>query len=84
MSVEHMQCDMNMHGTVTVWSKGQVVIPKKIRDSYGISEWDQMMVITKPGWWIWLVKIDDMQTFLDYAQRELQKMKLMAADKDEK
>ena len=39
--------DMRIWGNVTVGPKGQVVIPKDVRDLLGITSKDNLVVITK-------------------------------------
>jgi len=66
-------------GTVTVWSKGQIVIPKEAREELNINEWDKLMVLTKHGMAIWLIKSDNMPKFLSYMQKELEEDIRLAA-----
>lgn len=55
-------CGMTMKiaWTCTVWPKGQIVLPKELRDKLGIEPWESMVVILKNDKFIWLVKNDDM------------------------
>jgi AbrB family looped-hinge helix DNA binding protein len=64
---------MKIHGKVTVWPKSQVVIPKDVRMLIGIKPWDDLMVVTKWGMAIAMVKSDDVQKFMQYINSELQK-----------
>jgi len=75
------QCDFNtaLVGTVTVWSKGQVVIPKEVREELDISEWDKLMVLTKHGMAIGLIKSDNVPEFLSYMQQEIEEDARLAA-----
>lgn len=59
-------------GTVTVGSKGQVVIPKEVREELAINEWDKLMVVTKHGMAIGLIKSDNVSEFLSYMQTEIE------------
>ncbi len=43
------ECGIRMHGSVIVGSKGQVVIPKDVRELLGIESGDNLVVITKHG-----------------------------------
>ncbi len=52
-------------------SKGQVVIPKDVRDELGINPGDSLIVLTKHGKAIGMIKADDMREFMDYMQREM-------------
>ncbi len=56
--------------TTTVWPKGQIVIPKEIRDQLWIEPWDHMVVLMK--WWryIWLVKNDNIWDLMKYITSE--------------
>jgi len=58
-------------GSVTVGTKGQVVIPKDVRELLDIKEGDKLMVFTKHDKAIGLVKSDDLGEFLKYMQMEL-------------
>lgn len=65
--------DMQFHGQVTVWTKGQVVIPKEVRKMLAIQPWDSLAVITKNWEAIGLVKSDNMQQMLNYLSAEMQR-----------
>lgn len=62
-----------MHGSVTVWSKWQIVIPKEVRNILKIQEWDKLMVITKWDIALGLIKADNMQCMLEYLHKEMNK-----------
>jgi AbrB family looped-hinge helix DNA binding protein len=69
-----MECAaMEMHGSVTVGTKGQIVIPVEARKKLGIEEGDKLMVITKGDMAVGLVKVDDMQRMLEHLNQEIQK-----------
>jgi len=55
-------------GTVTVWPKGQVVIPKEVRDITGISQGDKVIILLRNNRFVWIVKADDLQEVVDYAK----------------
>lgn len=40
-------CEVAMYGTVTVGSKGQIVIPKDVRTKLGIESGESLIVLTK-------------------------------------
>jgi AbrB family looped-hinge helix DNA binding protein len=61
---------VKMHGSVTVGTKGQIVIPKDIRDMLGISEWDTLMSMTKYGKFVGFIKAEDMWDFIDLLKAE--------------
>ena len=64
---------MEMHGSVTVGAKGQIVIPVEARKKLGIKEGDKLMVVTKWDMAVWLIKADDMQRMLEHLNREMEK-----------
>ncbi len=63
--------DMRIWGNVTVWPKGQVVIPKDVRDLLGISSKDNLVVITKWNSVVWLVRNNDVNHIMDYIKSEM-------------
>ncbi|MFA6080385.1 MAG: AbrB/MazE/SpoVT family DNA-binding domain-containing protein [Candidatus Gracilibacteria bacterium] len=65
-------CDMKMYTTVTVGTKGQVVIPQEVRERLNIRPGDSLMVVTKHGKAIGMIKTDDMAEFMAYMQNEIQ------------
>ena len=70
---KHLQeCGMKMHSTVTVWTKGQVVIPQEVREMLGIKPGDVLMVITKHDTAVGMVKIDDVPKMMQYMQQEME------------
>lgn len=64
--------DMKIHGNVTIGPKWQIVIPKDVRNLIGVQPWDDMVMITKFGKAIWMIKSDDIQEFLKYMKSEMQ------------
>lgn len=67
------RCDIKMFGNVTVGTKGQVVIPKEVRDTLHINPGDTLVVVTKHNKAIGMVKSDDMEAFMEYMQKEMGK-----------
>lgn len=67
------ECGVKMFGSVTVGTKGQVVIPKEVRELLGIESGDTLVVVTKHNKAIGMVKTDDMQAFMEYMQKEMGK-----------
>lgn len=63
---------IKMHTTVTVWTKWQVVIPQEVRELLNIKPWDTLMVVTKHGKAVWMVKIDDVWEMMEYMKKELE------------
>lgn len=66
-------CGVKMFGSVTVGTKGQVVIPKEIRDILHINPGDVLIVVTKHEKAIGMIKADDMEAFMEYMQQEMKK-----------
>lgn len=53
-----------MFGTVTVGTRGQIVLPKKAREVFQIKAGDTIMVLGDEAQGIALVKADDMIDFV--------------------
>lgn len=58
--------NMKLHGTVTLWPKGQVVIPKEIRDMLGIWPGSSLSFLTKNDKFIWIVRNEDIWELMEY------------------
>jgi AbrB family looped-hinge helix DNA binding protein len=69
------ECGIKMYGSVVVGSKGQVVIPRDVRAELGIEPGDSMIVLTKHGKAIGMVKSDDLEEFMEYMKREMETLK---------
>ncbi len=63
-------CGVKMHGSVTVGTKGQIVIPKDVRDMLEISEGDTLMTMTKYGKSVGFIKAEDMNDFINLLKAE--------------
>ena len=61
---------VKMHGSVTVGTKWQIVIPKDIRDMLEINEGDILMSMTKYGKLVGFIKAEDMSDFIDLLKSE--------------
>ncbi len=61
---------VKMHGSVTVGTKWQIVIPKEVRDMLEIAEWDTLMTMTKYGKFVWFIKAEDMEDFINLLKSE--------------
>ncbi len=65
-----IDCGVKMHGSVTVGTKGQIVIPKDVRDMLDISEGDTLMTMTKYGKFVGFIKAEDMEDFIELLKSE--------------
>lgn len=65
-----MNTGVKMHGSVTVGTKWQIVIPKDVRDMLEIGEGDTLMTITKYGRFVWFIKAEDMEDFIELLKSE--------------
>lgn len=65
------KCWIKIYWAVTVWAKWQVVIPSQIRKNLNINIWDSLMVVTKHGKAIWMVKQDDIEELMKYMEEEI-------------
>ena len=61
---------VKMHGSVTVGTKWQIVIPKDVRDMLEIGEGDTLMTMTKYGKFVWFIKAEDMEDFINLLKSE--------------
>lgn len=61
---------VKMHGSVTVGTKWQIVIPKDVRDMLDITEWDTLMTMTKYGRFVGFIKAEDMEDFIELLKSE--------------
>lgn len=64
------KCGVKMHTTVTVGTKGQVVIPQEVRELLNINPGDTMMVVTKHSKAVGMVKMDDVNELMEYIKKE--------------
>jgi AbrB family looped-hinge helix DNA binding protein len=62
---------VKMYGSVVVGTKGQVVIPSEVRRSLDIHPGDSLCVLTKYGKAIGMIKIDDLEEFMEYMRQEI-------------
>ncbi len=68
--MENKKCKMKLHWTTTVWPKGQVVIPKEVRDLLNIKPGDSITIITKDNKAIAMIKNEDIKDFFDFVKSE--------------
>ncbi|MBP8017016.1 AbrB/MazE/SpoVT family DNA-binding domain-containing protein [Candidatus Gracilibacteria bacterium] len=66
---------VKIYSTVTVGSKGQIVIPKEVRIALNINFGDNLIVITKHNKAVGMVKIDDINELLDFMKTEIDSYK---------
>ena len=67
--MEEKKCDIKLCGVTTVWPKGQVVIPKEIRDKLNIEKWDSLAILLSQGKFIGLVRNEDVTELMDYINK---------------
>lgn len=58
-------------GTVTVGTKGQVVLPKDVREKLGIKPKDQLLVFLKAGHAIGLIQARDLEMLQKNLEQEM-------------
>lgn len=56
-----------LYGTTTVGSRGQIVIPAKARSELDIKPGDQLMVVTKMGKVLSMIKVDKIADIINMA-----------------
>lgn len=64
------QPSIRLCGTATVGPKGQIVIPKEVRDKLSMRPGDSVTVLIKDERFIGIVKNDDLQSAFEYAKAE--------------
>lgn len=57
-------------GVVTVWSKGQIVIPKEIRDVLWMTPGKKFVALLKDDKYMWLVDHEDMNDLQNYINNQ--------------
>lgn len=62
--------DVRMHGSVTVGTKGQIVIPKEVRDMLDLNEGDSLLTITKYRKFVGFIRTDDVTEFIELLKAE--------------
>ena len=68
-------CNIKMHGSVIVGSKGQIVIPSDVRKMLEIEPGDSLFCITKDGKAIGLIPTENLKDFMEYMQKEIELMR---------
>lgn len=59
-----------IHGTTSVNSKWQIVIPSEVRHQLNIQEWDQLIVFSNWDYGLGLIKADTLQEFLSTVRKQ--------------
>jgi AbrB family looped-hinge helix DNA binding protein len=54
----------------TIWPRGQLVIPKEVRDKLWLKNWDNMVVLMKNDKFLWLVKNENIWDLMKYITSE--------------
>lgn len=63
-----------LYGTATVGARGQVAIPAEARKDFGISPGDQILVMGKFGKLLGMIKLDELQSFLEEFSERLDRL----------
>ena len=64
-----MNCDIKLHGVVKIGPKGQVVLPKEIRDKLWVKPGDSMSIILKNDKYIWILRNEDVSELMEYVKK---------------
>ena len=67
------KCEMKLCWVSSVWPKGQIVIPKEIRETLWIQAGDSFAIVLKDNKYIGLVRNQDMQELMAYMKTESKK-----------
>ena len=64
-------CVIKLWGTMTIWSKWQIVIPKNIRDAIELAPWDEVaMLYSTENKHISIIKNDDINKLFEHAKTQ--------------
>lgn len=64
--------EVKFHSSVTVGDRGQVVIPKPVRDVIGILPGDTLITVVKLGAVVGMVKVQDVGRMMEYMKCEIE------------
>jgi len=59
-----------LYGTTTIWSKGQIVIPKDARDALWLNPWDSVSFVVKDNDLIAVIPNDSMDALVEFVRDE--------------
>ncbi len=62
---------VKFHSSVTVGDRGQVVIPKPVREAIGIQPGDTLITVVKHSAVIGMVKVEDVPKMMEYMRQEI-------------
>ena len=68
--MKEKKCEMKLYWTTTIWAKGQLVIPKEVRDILNLKPGDSMTILLKNNKFIGLVRNDDIEELMEYIKNE--------------
>ncbi|MDD2870455.1 MAG: AbrB/MazE/SpoVT family DNA-binding domain-containing protein [Candidatus Gracilibacteria bacterium] len=62
--------NLKVVGTTSIGARGQIVIPKEVRDKLGLEAGDNMVVLMKDDKYVGLVKNDNIGDLMKYITSE--------------
>lgn len=73
--MKYDEMKLKICGTVNLGPKWQIVIPKEVRDSIGITQWDSLIVLLKDNKFIALMKNDDLKELTNFLEEQINDIK---------
>lgn len=63
---------LRIYWVVTIWPKGQIIIPKDAREDFEVTEWLELDIATieKMGFWIWSQENIEKECSVDHKEVE--------------